>query len=64
MKLLVKLNMDNEAFADGAFPAEAARILRKLAATILSEDARFENCNLRDINGNKVGTAVLETEED
>ena len=56
MKFIVRIDLQNAAFADGNEGAELARILRKLACRIESagEAPRcFEN--IRDVNGNTVG---------
>lgn len=61
MTLTITIEMDNAAF-ELCNGAEAARILRKLAHMLehehLTTDAGSE-CALRDINGNKVGTAEI-----
>ena len=56
MKFIIRIDMRNDAFSDGAEGAELARILRNLAERIESagEAPRcFEN--IRDVNGNTVG---------
>lgn len=61
MKLKITITMENAAF-DGSEGAEAARILRRLAdemAPAGAEDLFDFNRNLRDVNGNKVGTALI-----
>ena len=55
MDIKITINTDNEAFSNCP-GGEIARILRRLAREI--EDWRGKQdigCNLRDINGNKVG---------
>ena len=61
MKFIIRINLENAAFADGNEGAELARILRKLADSIESagEAPRcFEK--VRDVNGNTVGHYVAE----
>jgi len=60
MELRIKLNLDNAAFEDDQ-GAEVARILAAYAASIESGELNgFDlTATLRDVNGNKVGTAVL-----
>ena len=56
MEFIIRIALENAAFADGEEGAELARILRKLADRIESagEAPRcFEN--IRDVNGNTVG---------
>ena len=56
MKFIIRIDLQNAAFADGDEGAELARILRKLAGSIESagEAPRcFEN--IHDVNGNTVG---------
>jgi hypothetical protein len=65
MRLTVKIHTDNAAF-DGALEAETARILRDAAERIEQGDlpARAgEVVALRDINGNRVGSAQWTREE-
>jgi hypothetical protein len=52
MNLTLKMDMDNAAFEDTP-ASEAARILRDVAALM---EFGEESGNLRDVNGNKVGT--------
>ena len=61
MQLKITIDMDNAAFEDDS--EEASRIL-KVAADKLSSHLRNDpeadfSINLRDINGNRVGTASL-----
>lgn len=57
MELVIKIKMDNAAFAEGPNGTEAARILREAADKIENyELCKGPFCNLRDINGNKVGS--------
>ena len=56
MKFIIRIDLQNAAFADGNEGAELARILRKMADSIESagEAPRcFEK--VRDVNGNTVG---------
>ncbi len=65
MKLTITIQMDNAAFTDNS-GAEVARILREFADRSEDEtDSSWDNTySLRDINGNKVGTAEIETDDD
>lgn len=61
--LTLNIELENDAFAE-APNVEAARILRELATLIADsgDTLTFEPCtlcHLRDINGNKVGTAQV-----
>ena len=64
MQMKIELSMDNAAFGEAA-GMEAARILRKLADRIeydiLVSDVFVP---LQDVNGNRVGYAEVEGEED
>ncbi len=66
MKFVLEIDCDNAAFADDnnyfAMENEVSRILRKLAGDVDSFISR-ETFHLRDVNGNKVGTARF-TDED
>ena len=59
--LRVKLDSDNEAFADGNAGNEVARILRELAEHV--SDSRDGSGTLRDFNGNRVGHWSLAVED-
>ena len=64
MKFKVEITMNNQAFVDD--PNELSRILIKLANRLEFPD--WENVtpdygNLRDINGNKVGTWELKNDK-
>lgn len=48
-------SMDNEAFADGAWRVEAARILRDLAGRIERGTEEGGSGVLFDVNGNRIG---------
>ena len=56
MKFIIRISMNNAAFADGSEGAELVRILRNMADSIESE-GEAPRCfkNARDINGNIVG---------
>ena len=58
MKLKIEITMDNAAFEDGeGNGAESARILERLAKEINDYTLHpGPGGDLRDINGNKVGT--------
>ena len=66
MKLVVTIDMDNAAF-EPCSGDEVARILRQLArlfdhedtATQLATVAHEGGLPVRDVNGNRVGTAVV-----
>jgi hypothetical protein len=61
MKLVIEMAMDNEAF-EPSWADETARILRNLADYIegYPGDFRFhEGYGLSDVNGNRVGRAIL-----
>lgn len=70
MKLTIEIKMDNAAFrdADGDVPAhgpEVARILRAFAGRIADFDDMIDvECPFHDSNGNRVGRAYTEAEED
>ena len=67
MKIKLTIDSSNAAFDDdgnGGY-SEAARILRWLAAQIVHDGpGEPRGYVLRDINGNRVGTASVETSED
>jgi len=58
--LKIKIDMDNAAFSDNGREAEVKRILVKLCSQIDYEDldSDFE-ITLRDVNGNRVGSATV-----
>lgn len=59
MKFTLEIECDNAAFDDDA-TVEIARILRKLAKEMTGGAEYFEShWTLRDVNGNRVGQAVL-----
>jgi len=63
-KFIVTMNCDNAAFGDEpeslTFGCEIARILRDIADQV---ECGYAMAPLYDINGNRVGTAGLETGE-
>jgi hypothetical protein len=59
MKLVIEITMDNAAF-DANAHGEAARILRQLVKD-MTKDGSFTHL-LKDVNGNRVGTAYLTTD--
>jgi hypothetical protein len=59
MKLVITMNLDNAAFADGNEQAEIARIIREYADRITSGLHEKSDATLYDINGNLVGTARI-----
>ena len=48
----IKIKTDNDAFQDGNFGFEVARILREIAKDL--EETNSTKCTYRDINGNTV----------
>lgn len=64
-KFKLSINCDNAAFCDGAEPTqqsaapELARILRDVADRIEQGELYYVHRNIKDINGNIVGTFVL-----
>ena len=56
--LSVNITSGNDAFQEGRAPAEVARILRALAEAI--ERGAEGYTTLHDINGNRIGRAMLE----
>ena len=61
MEFKIKINLENAAFKDDV-NGEIARILRQLQGKILDNTPLEvgDNFSLFDINGGKVGTAVIE----
>ena len=57
MKAIIKINMDNAEFKDD--PGELSRIFLHLAQDIEEYGAYVAEYNLRDINGNIVGTCKI-----
>lgn len=55
MELLIRIESDNDAFADGECNAETARILRTLADRIEAGGA-VDMTSVHNVNGNNVGT--------
>lgn len=51
-KVTIQFDTGNAAFDDGNGPAEAARILKGIAAKL---DAGLDSGTVRDSNGNRVG---------
>lgn len=59
MKLIITIKLDSAAFDDGN-GTEVARILRELANEITDTTLEAgDSQGLRDINGNRVGTAEV-----
>lgn len=56
MEMTIKINLDNAAFERHGNDTEASRILEELAKTMYFAKLEEDKGNLRDINGNKVGT--------
>lgn len=66
MKLIIHLEVDNDAFQDGNLPEEVGRILADLAERLpyLTSDAHpLDSFTLRDANGNWCGEAHFEGSE-
>ena len=65
MELTIKLNLDNDAFKGGCGAHDIYRILGEI---LIGVDAFGEirpmNENLRDLNGNHVGYAVIDEDGD
>jgi len=66
MNLTIKINTDNEAFADENLGFEVSRILKNYATAIesvIDPDTSWElETILRDINGAKVGQVKFTTD--
>lgn len=58
MKFTLSFSTDNDAFYNDE-DGEIARILRDLADRVEGGDIAAQHRNVRDINGNVVGTYVL-----
>jgi hypothetical protein len=54
-KLIITIDLDNDAFQEWGGQAEVARILRKYADQV--SEWGVGKCQLLDINGNRVGGA-------
>ena len=66
MKLIIEIEMDNDAFTAGNARKEVHRILKEQVLGIVCADPGirvFEETNLRDINGNTVGFARVTKEK-
>ena len=59
MKIILTIESNGAAFADGNAPYEAARILRKFAERLEEDGLSPDSYALTDKNGNTVGQAVL-----
>jgi len=62
MKLVIEINLDNDAFADGNMGAEIARLLRKYSGLVeYAPSATPDDLDrtMSDINGNRVGLATF-----
>ena len=66
MNLTIKINTDNDAFADENLGFEISRILKNYAnvvESVIDPDTSWElETKLRDINGNTVGQVKFTTE--
>lgn len=65
MAFALKIATDTGAFEDVGTGSELARILRELASWIDGEywSSDYDNGTLRDINGQHVGSWILDTRE-
>ena len=63
MKILIEIDLDNAAFDEEKEVAEAQRILTNLGKRIDTGGYFSSNKNLRDINGNTVGSFKLVDDE-
>lgn len=65
MKFEIQFDMNNQAFSDDACGAEVARILHRVAGVVESQsnlDLAYDfNYTLRDVNGNTVGYAKVQS---
>ena len=61
MNCTIKINMENSAFDEGAEGFELGRILYQLAHKVQDhpELSCFGSWPVIDVNGNKIGTAVI-----
>ena len=63
-KFTVSITTDNDAFQDGNLREELARILFAIGNTVaISEEDWGYHKNIRDINGNTVGTFALKEDD-
>ena len=66
MNLTIKINTDNDSFADENLGSEVSRILKNYATAIesvIDPDTSWElETKLRDINGNTVGQVKFTTD--
>jgi hypothetical protein len=58
----LNLDCDNAAFEDDNLHHEIARCLREVADSVEAGGDMSKHLNIRDINGNIVGTFVLKTD--
>lgn len=56
-KLIIEIDLDNDAFQEWGGQAEVARILRNYAETV--SEWGVGTCPFLDINGNRVGSATI-----
>jgi hypothetical protein len=54
-RLLITIDTDNDAFQDEGWRQEAANVLTRLAAELVTHGERYETGALRDTNGNTCG---------
>ncbi len=59
MQLVIRIDLDNDAFQDALRNLEIARILKNVAKTYENDTAQSYH-SLRDCNGNIVGHAAIE----
>ena len=60
-KLIIEIDLDNDAFQDWNGQSEVARILNGYAN--VTAEYGVSSRKLRDINGNTVGAAIIELDE-
>jgi hypothetical protein len=56
MEITIKINLDNAAFEKNGNDVELSRILEEFARSCYFAKLEESKGNLRDVNGNKVGT--------
>jgi len=66
VKFEINISVDNAAFEGDALPDEVARILLRLSKELNTREAELipdRPIRLADVNGNRVGYALLSPEE-
>lgn len=59
MTITIRLKTDNDAFQDGNRETEIARLVQAVADRISEGGSTYAECQLRDTNGNTVGTVTV-----